>query len=387
MATGIKNISESKPHYELLDGLRGVAAIMVIWYHFFEAFATSPADQEFNHGYLAVDFFFVLSGFVISYAYDDRWRNGLTAGRFIVKRIIRLQPMVVMGVILGVISFVAQGCVTWQHQHVGAVAILISALFGLFMIPSLPGSLPEIRGNGEMFPLNGPSWSLFLEYIASVAYALVLHRLSDCKLRTVTIVFGIGLAAAALFNMSGFHHLGMGWTLMDWNLPGGLLRVGFSFSAGMLMARTFRPARVRGAFWICAAAITGVACVPYLGFPDHPALNGMFDALCTLVLFPMIVWVGASGKTTDAMSSRICTFLGRISYPVYIIHYPAMYYFYSWVWDNGLTFAQVWPVTVAIFFGVIAAAWLLMRFYDIPLRRYLSSKLIRFPGQNQVRSR
>ena len=65
----------SKPHYGILDGLRGVAALMVIWYHIFEGFATSPIDQKFNHGYLAVDFFFILSGFVIGYAYDDRWKS------------------------------------------------------------------------------------------------------------------------------------------------------------------------------------------------------------------------------------------------------------------------------------------------------------------------
>ncbi len=70
--------TDTKPHYELLDGLRGVAALAVIWYHIFEAFATSPVDQKFNHAYLAVDFFFVLSGFVLGYAYDDRWRKGMT---------------------------------------------------------------------------------------------------------------------------------------------------------------------------------------------------------------------------------------------------------------------------------------------------------------------
>ena len=70
--------ADSKPHYVLLDGLRGVAALLVIWYHVFEGFATSPIDQKFNHGYLAVDFFFILSGFVIGYAYDDRWKTTMT---------------------------------------------------------------------------------------------------------------------------------------------------------------------------------------------------------------------------------------------------------------------------------------------------------------------
>ena len=79
-------VSAAKPRYELLDGLRGVAAVLVIWYHFFEGFATSPTDQMMNHGYLAVDFFYVLSGFVIGYAYDGRWAKGMTTGRFMLRR-------------------------------------------------------------------------------------------------------------------------------------------------------------------------------------------------------------------------------------------------------------------------------------------------------------
>ena len=85
--------ADTKPHYELLDGLRGVAALVVIWYHVFEGFAASPVDQRFNHGYLAVDFFFILSGFVVGYAYDDRWkRRTLSFGGFIKRRLIRLHP-------------------------------------------------------------------------------------------------------------------------------------------------------------------------------------------------------------------------------------------------------------------------------------------------------
>ena len=106
--------ADTKPHYDLLDGLRGVAALMVIFYHVFEAFATSPIDQQFNHGYLAVDFFFILSGFVIGYAYDDRWKT-MTTKDFIKRRLIRLHPMVVLGAVLGVIAFYIQGLLRRGH--------------------------------------------------------------------------------------------------------------------------------------------------------------------------------------------------------------------------------------------------------------------------------
>lgn len=162
----MQNISSSafadtKPHYELLDGLRGVAALLVIWYHVFEGFATSPVDQWLNHGYLAVDFFFILSGFVIGYAYDDRWKSTMDVKGFFKRRLIRLHPMVVMGAVLGAVTFCIQGCEQWDGMQVAVSSVLLAILLNFFMIPALPGAAPEVRGNGEMFPLNGPAWSLF----------------------------------------------------------------------------------------------------------------------------------------------------------------------------------------------------------------------------------
>ncbi|MCM1483129.1 MAG: acyltransferase [Muribaculaceae bacterium] len=368
--------SGSKPRYALLDGLRGVAALMVIWYHVFEAFATSPVDQNFNHGYLAVDFFFVLSGFVLGYAYDDRWQKGLTRGGFMLRRIIRLHPMVVAGVLMGVAAFIIQGCEKWDGTAVSGTAVALSLLLGLFMLPSLPGTLPEVRGNGEMFPLNGPSWSLFFEYIGSIAYALFLHRLSRKALRIYVAISAIALILAAVLNMSGAYHIGMGWTLADYGFFGGLFRLSFSFSVGLLLSREFKPVRIRGAFWICSIAMICIFSVPYIG-SDISVFNGIYDSVCTILIFPAIVYLGASGCTTDRLSTGICEFFGAISYPVYIIQYPMMYLFYSWIWKNGYTFGEVWYVPVMIFLGAIVLAWLLLRYYDQPLRSYLTRKLIK----------
>lgn len=68
------------------------------------------------------------------------------------------------------------------------------------MIPAVPGSGPEIRGNGEMFPLNGPSWSLFFEYIGNIMYALFIRRMSTKALMALIVLAGIGLASFAIFN-------------------------------------------------------------------------------------------------------------------------------------------------------------------------------------------
>lgn len=367
----------AKPRYALLDGLRGVAALMVIWYHIFEGFATSPIDQKFNHGYLAVDFFFVLSGFVIGYAYDDRWNRGMTTKEFILRRIIRLHPMLVIAAIIGAISFLLQGSVQWDGTAIPLSAVVCATILSIFMIPSLPGTTTEVRGNGEMFPINGPSWSLFFEYIASFAYALLLRRLSTNALKSIVAVSGIGIAVYLLTNLSGAYHLGVGWSAGEFGFIGGLLRVSFSFGVGLLMSRGFNPIKIRGAFWICSALMIAIFCTPYVGGEQHPILNGVFDAVCTICIFPIVVYMGASGFTSDSFSTGICDFFGRISYPIYIIHYPAMYLFYSWVWNNNLTFSQVWPVAVCIFFGSILCAWLFLKYYDEPVRAALTKIIFR----------
>lgn len=363
--------------YELLDGLRGVAALMVIFYHIGECFATSPATQVINHGYLAVDFFFVLSGFVIGYAYDGQWNSRLTEGGFLLRRIIRLQPMLVAGVVLGVLSYWLQGCEHWDHTKVSPTAILLSAVFTLFMIPTMPGATAEIRGNGEMFPLNGPSWSLFFEYIGSVFYALFLHRMGRRALTAFVILSGAILAAVALCNASGYYHLGLGWTAADGGFWYGLARMTFSFSLGLLMSRYFKPMKIRGAFWICTALIITILSVPYVGNEQGSIWNGVYDAVCTLFIFPLIVYIGASGRTTDTRSERVCEFLGAISYPVYIIHYPFMYAMYAWAWNNNYGFDRVWPVAAGIVVTVIILAWLLMKYYDAPVRRFLNKKIVK----------
>ena len=366
-----------RQRYEILDGLRGVAALLVIWYHVFEAFATSPVDQRFNHGYLAVDFFFVLSGFVIGHAYDGLWKRGMTAGRFILRRIIRLQPMVIIGVLLGVVSFIIQGCERWDGTAVSTPAVIASFLFGLFMLPALPGTMPEVRGNGEMFPLNGPSWSLFFEYIGSIGYALWLHRLSRRGLRLFTVLSGVALAVWTLSDMSGSYHTGFGWSMADYGFVGGLLRLSFSFSAGLLMARGFKPMRVGACgFAVCSALIVAMLAMPYITTDGSKSIaNACYDLICTLLVFPAVVYIGASTPNGSGVSDRVCRFLGSISYPVYIIHYPMMYLFYAYVWSEGLTFAQTWPVAAAICLGAIILARLFLKYYDEPLRACLSKKL------------
>ena len=365
----------SRKHYHLLDGLRGVAAIMVVFYHIFESWSPSVEEQWCNHGYLAVDFFFVLSGFVIGYSYDRRWHK-MKVGEFFKRRLIRLHPLVVLGTVLGVIGFAITGRHMWDGEQVTWTWTLLAMLATFFLIPASPGSPLDVRGNGELYSLNGPFWSLFCEYIGNILYALWLRRLSTRALSWVVGITGVAVAAYAIGNGSGHGHLGAGWTMADWSLPAGLLIMSFCFSMGLLLSRVFRPMKIKGAFWICSLIVVVVTAMPHLGGMDQPWINGIYETVCAVFVFPALVWMAASGDTTDASSTRICRFLGDISYPLYAVHYPLMYILYTWVWNNSLTLGQAWPQAVAVVLGSILLAWLSLRFYDIPIRRWLSNRFL-----------
>ena len=367
---------DSKPHYALLDGLRSVAALLVVWYHVFEGFqfaGNKPVIDFINHGYLAVDFFFILSGFVVGYAYDSRWGKTLTLGGFFRRRLIRLQPMVIMGAVIGAASFLISGMERWDGTHATLWLTFLAFVCGCLMLPALPGIPREVRGNGEMFPLNGPCWSLFFEYIGNIVYALLIRRLSTRLLAVLSFALCCALTWFAVTDQSGYGSIGVGWTVDRTNILGGMLRMLCPFTMGILMSRLFKPLRqARGAFWTSAALLLIIFHVPYIYSDGALSLNGVFEAACIIAVFPLVVWYAASGKTTDIASTRICRFLGDISYPLYIVHYPLMYAFYMWlIKTRQYTLYETWPAALAVVTASIILAWLCLKLYDMPVRKWL----------------
>ena len=381
---------ETKTHYLILDGLRGAAALMVLWYHVFEgfAFAGGTAIETFNHGHLGVDFFFMLSGFVISYAYDDRWNTtSLTIGSFFKRRLIRLQPMVIMGALIGLITYLIQGGVRWDGTQMSFHWIMIAFFLAMFLIPAYPGAAYDVRGNGEMYPLNGPSWSLFFEYIGNILYALFIRKLSNKKLAALVVATGLLWIAFVVFDVSGYDMIGIGWTLDAVNFFGGLLRMLFPFSLGMLLARNFnvksQKSKVEGfcfksfitknIFWIAIVVMFVLFSMPYISRTGDISINGIYELACIIFVFPFIVWFGASGNITNKLSTKVCKFLGDISYPLYIVHYPVMYLFYSWLIDNKLyTLGETWQIVVLVMATNIALAYACLKLYDEPIRKFLN---------------
>ena len=375
----------AKPHYALLDGLRGVAAILVLFYHIFEGFAFAEATNgvgsgiitTLNHAHIAVDFFFILSGFVISYAYDNRWQQ-MSMGQFFKRRLIRLHPMLVMGAVLGFAAFAFVGFERWDDSAAPMSWVMTALLLTLFMIPAVPGVPYEVRGNGEMFPLNGPAWSLFFEYIGNILYALFIRRLSTKMLSVLTIVLGVLHAWFFVGDISGYGMMGVGWTIDEVNFWGGLLRMLFPFTLGMLLARTFKPKRVRGAFWVCSLVLIALFSVPYIESVGMLNLNCLYEFICVAFIFPVLVCLGACGSITEGNKTthRINKTLGDLSYPLYIVHYPIMYIFYAWLIDNEIySLSQCFGVATLVVLSSILLAILCLKLYDEPVRRWFSKKI------------
>ncbi len=362
----------TKPHYPILDGLRGVAALMVVFFHIFEIFSGGDhTKQLINHGYLAVDFFFLLSGFVIGHAYNDRWQQ-MSLKQFFKRRLIRLHPMIIMGMTIGAICFYFSA----SKDLFPLVADTPFWKLGVMMLIGyllIPVTIPlDIRGWQEMYPLNGPAWSLFFEYMANIIYALVLRKASTKVLAVLT-----ALSAAWLFyyavNATSGDVIG-GWSISTEQLKIGFTRLAFPFFAGLLLYKVFKPINISNAFFWCSALIVIILSIPRIGGHAYPWQNGIYDALAIIFLFPLLVFLGASGTIKHKRTAKFCTLLGELSYPIYMVHFPIVYVFYAWAVNHNIGLEEAWPIAIAVFIISVALAYLLLKVYDIPVRKWLTKK-------------
>ena len=363
---------KSKSHYEILDGLRGVASILVVIFHVFETYSPDRFHQIINHGYLAVDFFFLLSGFVVAYAYDDRW-DKMTQWDFYKRRLIRLQHMVIVGTLIGALLFYFQAGAAFPLVAATPVwKLLLVMVLGFTMIPLLPSM--DIRGWQETHPLNGAAWSLLYEYIANIIYAVLIRRFS----KTMLTIFVI-LSACLLVNFLVWGPQGDvigGWSIDKTQVNIGFTRLLYPFFAGVLLMRMGKLIHIKGAFAVCSLLIIVLLSVPRIGGPTHLWMNGIYESFVIIVIFPLIVSIGAGGSLTNKTSIKVCKFLGAISYPLYITHYPLMYLHIAWVNNNKVPMAQGLLGGFGLIIIAIAIAWVSLRFYDEPLREWLKKRFL-----------
>lgn len=295
----------SSPQIHIPGCAEGLAALAVIFYHRRDLLS----GDFFAHGYLAVDFFFMLSGFVIAHAYEDKLLSGMSFGDFFARRLKRLLPLVFVGALLGLSADVLRGL--WKNNP----ALVSDALY-VFPFSALALPNPPTRFF-DAFGVNPVVWSLFFEIIANVLYALCIRRLSNKVLAMVIIASGAALVAISI----NFNGIEVGNHYITIQL--GIVRVIFPFSVGVLLYR------LRRASWsslggvaatFVAVALAGVLLAPV----DSPAANYLFDLVAVMAVFPALVMIGSQVRAFGSKANHVMETSGTLSYAVYMLHLPLL---------------------------------------------------------------
>jgi len=323
--------------FETLDGLRGVAALAVVLYH-----VPGPLHAFAGGGYLAVDLFFLMSGFVIASAYEARLREGWRVSEFLIVRLKRLWPLYALGVALGVACFLG---LRWARPDAAFVfpqmPVAAAALLSLFFVPQIAPY------GGPAFPFNSASWSLSVEIVGNVVYALVARSLST---RMLMLMSAIGFAGLALlWWRAGDLNVGVS----PGNIAGGYVRFLFSFPLGVLMYRLHAAGRLpelSPPAWLPLA----LAAFAFAGW--HGA-----DLFVAAVLFPAILMMSLS-KAVSPRLGRVFVWAGAVSYPLYILHPPLI---------ELMRFLPRGFGDIAFVLGIMALAALAQRWFDRPLQNVL----------------
>jgi peptidoglycan/LPS O-acetylase OafA/YrhL len=346
----------SKRHFEILDGLRGVAAIAVMLFHSF------AGGGLFPNAPLAVDLFFLLSGFVIAYSSDDRLREGMPVSQFLLRRFIRLYPMVLVGALGGIAIALIHNKTNTEHFY-PLRAIMMSGGLSLLLLPYLPALVnpkasPSAIINDDVFSFNPPLWSLFFELIANALYALFAKRLST-PILTLIVLFGLV-------------GIGFGGELGGQNKSDILLgvpRVVAGYFGGVLLYQLWKRSwlpHLNGNFLVLSVILVALFMFPREigGWLFIPA----FAVMSAVIAFG----VGAKPSRLD----QYCALLGQISYPLYALHWLTLYVF-TWLGKKvGLTGDHYNVVVISHSLGALVIAYLVMRFYETPVRLYLSWKFL-----------
>ncbi|MEO5889170.1 MAG: acyltransferase [Ferruginibacter sp.] len=349
------DILRTKQHFEILDGLRGVAALAVVAFHFMEMAYLDYSKNFIGHGFLAVDFFFCLSGFVIAYAYDERIEK-MGMVEFFKSRLIRLHPLILLGSVLGLLTFLFDPFGGHPELY-GAGKIILIFLSSIFLIPY--PTMPDRYFN--LFSFNAPAWSLFWEYIANILYAFILYKITRRFLLLLTI-----LSAAMLCVVTYRAGSIMGGWGGDsfWD---GCARIFYSFLAGMLVYRSGWIIKNKLGFIGLSVLLTLSFVMPFSSW------NWITEPIVVLFYFPLIISLGA-GATLTKTFKKLCVFSGKISYPLYMTHYAAIWMFGNYYNTHKPGTLQLSIIIISGMIVLVGIAYLAMALYDIPVRNYLSNK-------------
>ena len=199
--------------YEVLDGMRGIAAIIVMIYHWY-VHSVSVINKN---AYIAVDFFFILSGFVIMHAYGARLMNGMSSMNYIWRRLIRLYPMAIIGILLGAVSFelfCAAGLCTYHSRSIIA-AVINNLVFVPYLNTYAVSWSAGAPSAGQLFPENGALWSVFFEAVASLAFIGLVRLSRPSLMRLTKSCFALVIACGAYYAFVSYRQsleFGTGWS-------------------------------------------------------------------------------------------------------------------------------------------------------------------------------
>ena len=339
-----------KTHFLGLDALRGVAAVCVVLLHFQSYYSNII---WLPHAYLAVDFFFMLSGFVLAYSYEQKFAVGMTLSMFMKLRLVRLYPLMFAGVVAGTIYVVLQGLLVPQHAMPPS-ATLIAIILGLLLFSN---------------DLNGASWSILFELLVNAFYRLLGKHVRDRWLWLIIVLFGADLACLAYFSdWLGNQDLGFPSVI---EFVARSARAGFCFFFGVGLYRWFArhhfPASLVGHPFFTSLGLVTIFCAPD-GWSDF------YNLVVTVLIFPLIILASAAYQPAG-LSAPMSKFSGWISFPLYAIHMPvgalaagAMTHFHI--------YSRLPPLarTSVILIVVIPIACILERYYDEPIRKWLTRK-------------
>ena len=342
--------------YATLDGLRGAAAALVVMVHFPLLFGLTSVEN----GYLVVDLFFAMSGFVIASAYEKKLAGGsLKARSFMKLRIIRLYPLYLIATLIGIVSLLLKmPDADWSLM---AQAVPLA----LLMLPS-PIAMrifyPLNLAPQCLYPLNFPSWSLFFELCANGAYALFFKRLTTRTLVRVSVVCGVLLVA------KGLHGKTLDYGAVFSGSYIGFLRVIYSFSIGVLLFRRRTQQRKQSNAY--ALAIVAV-CLLIFCVPVAASIRPAYTVLALIVAIPLLVMAGASVEPTRKVR-EVFLFAGTVSYGIYVLHVPVIFIVQTLlVKPDNLRAPAHAVLGAALLVLVVALAAFAEKYYDRPVRRFL----------------
>ena len=350
--TGNRVPVSSRPHNHVFDALRGLAAVMVMLFHL----TNIEKRPSVPGGYLAVDFFFLLSGFVLWNAYGERLRGGLSAGSFVMLRVKRLYPLFAIGLALGLVR--ALGAIHLGDPRAPTLpALLVETIASAFLLPS------SLDGQ-SVFPLDNPAWSLSLELFVNIAFCVWIVKASRQRMAQGCVAAAIVLALVARH----YGSLDTGWRMESY--AGGVARCAFGFTLGVVMARQNMVIRLPAAVRRWLPALLILAFWGLLTIDVGHDLRLRFDIVCVLCVFPLMLAL-AAGATMQGAPARVAQAVGSMSYPLYATHYPL-----------------ILPLTVAcarLHIGgwveilVIGAACIAVAYAAIPIDRAIRAALSRAP--------